>query len=64
MRIALDRQRLLGFESSSDNSAVPVNAAKVGNKTFTVQVASADHAELDRTLSVAEQRQLTFPPGR
>ncbi len=64
MRIALDRKRLLGFEGVSDNSAAPVNAAKVGNKTLIARVASADHAELDRTLSAAEQPQLTFPTGR
>lgn len=64
MRIVLNRKQLLGFANVSEANAVPVNAAKVGNKTFTVRVASADHADLDRTLSTVEQRQLAFPAGQ
>jgi hypothetical protein len=61
MRIALNRQHLLGFRGSPGHN-VPVTAAKVGNKpTIGISVASATSGQTTEAPVANDRVRLTFP---
>lgn len=61
MRIALNRQYLLGFKDSPGHDA-PVIAAKVGNKpTIGISVASAASSQTTEAPVASDRVRLTFP---
>lgn len=61
MRIAPNRQQLLGFEGSPSHN-VPVTAAKVGNKpTIGISIPSASSSQPTEAPVASDRVRLTFP---
>ena len=58
MRISLDRNLLLGFETRTELD-MPATAAKVGSKTQGVIVSTTSHSELAK--AAPSSTALTFP---